>query len=180
METTKDAIHFEVERLLELTKKQMQKNAHKSDTPDFTAVQDITVAKSAPLRKEELRQYLAVLTVVLPEEKKAILEHAFTEVTKEDAKVVYESLDPQLKSALSFTLESYIAATKEKELYTETAEKLNALASFRVKEEIVRAHETLLLAEQEGDSEKVTSCLSLISKLQKEKNFARFTVELFA
>lgn len=176
--TTKDAIHFEVERLFELTKKhdtiQLQQQTHNQQIP-----QKAVVEKNTFVRKDELRSYLAVLCVVLGDEKRAVLERAFIEATKEDAKVVYEQLDAQIKSALSFTLETYIAQVGEKQLFEETVDKLNALASFAIKDEIVKAQEQLTVAEVTEDASAVSDALSLISALQRQKNLDRFSIELF-
>ncbi len=174
--TTKNAIHFEVERLHEL---QTKKPAYqKTAVPEeFQKVETVTDAKVS--RKEERKEYLAVLIQVFPEEKRSILERAFQSLTEEDSTVVYERMPAEAKSALSFKIESHMNNQPQKQFYTEVADKLNEYVRFEVREKIIEFQEQLKIAEGEGGSVTVQTCLEAISVLQKEKHADKYTVELF-
>jgi DNA primase len=180
--TTKDAIHFEVERLLELAKE-------KGISADAVAVENVQNPKSfeskdivsVQRRKEELIQYLVVLTSVFPEEKRSILANAFQTITNKDTEEVLGGLSAEVVSGLSFTLESYIASSSEKQLYEEVTDKLNMLAQFYSREKIQELQEKLHEAEAQQDRENLISkYLVDISALQKDKTTPKFSLDIFA
>jgi hypothetical protein len=67
----------------------------------------------------------------------------------------------------------------QKQFYTEVADKLNEYVRFAVRDKIIELQEQLKIAEGEGSSDSVHTCLASISVLQKEKHADKYTVELF-
>lgn len=184
LSTTKDAIHFEVERLHELVKEKASHSVARESVSSSTDIAAPVFLKkeliSPNRRREELLQHLAVLTVIFPEEKKSLLAHAFQEVSGKEAQEMHDTLGAEIVSGLSFTLESYIAETGEKQLYEEIVDKLNELARLTVKESIGELQERLKEAESADDETLVHEHLGAISLLQKEKNTPKFDIDLFA
>lgn len=179
LQTTKDAIHFEVERLHELAKEKAMEPEVKAKAQQPVSSAGANDARALNSRKEELRQYLAVLVSVFPEEKRNVLSHAFFEVANEEPLKVQEALGAEAASGLSFTLESYLSSIPEKQMYEEVVDKLNELNRFTAKEKIQDLQEKLSQAEAEGNDELVKESLSLISSVQKEGNTLKFSIGIF-
>lgn len=182
LETTKEAIHFEVERLLELVKEKGITaeiiNEQKNISPIATVSDKENL--SINIRKEELTKYLAVLAAVFQEERQGVLVHAFHTITNTEAYIVRENLGAEVVSGLSFTLESYIASVSDRQLYEEVVDKLNMLSQLIAKDKIQDLQEKLHEAEDQSDEELIAEHLSGISALQKEKNSPKFSIDIFA
>lgn len=172
--STKDAIHFEVERLLESVLIKKEPNVVIQPTETFKQRSDFQ-SKNPQQRKEEL----AVLVSVFPEEKRAILEHAFTQIAGVDANSVYEKIDPEIKSRLSFEFDEDIKRVSTKQLYIDVVDKLNNLGRMLVRDLIIEQKEKLQEAEDSGNQIAQTEFLTSIAALLKEKNTDRFSIDLF-
>ncbi len=180
LDTTKEAVVFEVERLQELIK---QKPTYVSDTSESERSQDTRVVQSDTVghsRKNELIEYFAVLHSVFPEEKKSVLEHAFVSATGQSPIEVYEALTSETKSGMLFTMESHISATQSKHLYEEIITKLNDLTVLIAKEQMKVLQEGLQEAESQGDDTLSNSLLQQMDELKKYKNSHKFSIEMFA
>jgi DNA primase len=172
--TTKDAIHYEVERLLESAQK----------TPPAQSDVETKELKTPPeknmhSKREELTTYLTVLTTVFPEEKQAILKRLIREVTQKDSDTLYGEVAPEEKSRLSFMLETYIASTPQKQLYSEIVDKLNMLWRLSAQESYESAKEDLKRAESEGDSAATAVALQEVGRLQRLKLEEKYSIDLF-
>ncbi len=180
LQSTKDAIHFEVERLAEDMRQQAEKG-HKHDAVNKDLLDNQTLPQKAFLsRKEELLQHLAVLCVVFDDTKKEVLKKALRDATGEDPFVVYSNLQPEIVSALLFKLETYITSVSAKQIAEEITDKLNELSRFVLTDKVRILQEKLHEAEAHGDQALIDEHLTSISLVQKEKNIPRFSIELFA
>lgn len=179
--TTKDAIHFEVERLQELATKNAQRSAQHAERNEVPSVQAFDVPqKSLSSRREEVLQHLAVLTTVFPEEKRSVLEHAFTAATNEDHQTIFRALPVEVTSGLLFTLESYLTTVPPKQLYEEVVDKLNYLHGCIAKDKMQELQELLVDAEERHDEEKRDALLAELDVVKHYKNTKKFAIELFA
>jgi DNA primase len=178
--TTKEAIHFETQRLQELQK---EKGTHDpaAPKPNVATVQfEEKNAVELIRKKEELIRYLAVLASVVTENKKEVLKKAFFEIVSEEAEQVEERIGVEQKSGLSFTLESYLTDAPPKQVVEDIADKLNELSALIAHDRIVELQEKLAVAETAGDDEAVLECLKGITDIQKQRTEKRYTTEMFA
>ena len=176
LQTTKEAIHFEVERLHESAK---EKETHTVRNQPQQAPEVATALKKPHSRKDGLVEYLTVLTSVFPEAKKGILAKAFTKVTGEDPDVALEKIEIDVRSGLSFTIETYIAGVNPKQLYEEVVDKLNDVSRFLIQERIQELQTELHTAEAQLNEVEQNRLVSELTSLQKDKNTEKFSIELF-
>ncbi len=183
--TTKDAIHFEVERL---TTKQEEENARQQNRQNYTKdTARISPAKSGVSdcnhnqfdRKAELIQYLTVLVDVFLAEYKTELCNALEKTTSQSLLEIQKTLNSEKVSGLSFKLESYVDQSPARQVYEETIDKLNELVLLIGKEGMVAYTNMLHKAEEDGDDEAVMRTLQEISEYQKKQNDLLFTHEIF-
>lgn len=180
--TTKDAIHFETERLAQKYAEEKQKEQNRPSAAVDVPKQVLKKDEDPHMqfqRKTELRQYLSVLMDVFPEEHKPALTQAVETTLGEKADAIAATLDATKTSGLSFKLESYVTDTPIKQVYEETVDKLNELIVLIAKENM-RAHTmTLLAAEEKGEDDVVMKILGDIALLKKQQTEDLFTAEIF-
>ncbi len=177
--TTKDAIHFETERIAERLKEAAAKSTAQAPASKPKPAEPDLDPKMIVLRKTELRQYLGVLVDIFPEAQRKPLATAIETVLAEKLTDVQSSLDAKKTSGLSFTLETYIEKTPIKQVYEETVDKLNELMSLIAREEMRELTNTLKKAEVEGDDETMMKTLGAISVFKKKQSEEMFTGLLF-
>ena len=189
LETTKDAIHFEVERLtakLEEEERKEQERIKRGQTytqqhPEVAKATETTLEDTTTQfqRKKELIQYLAVLIEVFDDEHKGDLRRALEKTVSHTLIEIQEGLDATKTSALSFRLEAYIEKTPIKQVYEETVDKLNELVLLLQKEGMREHTLTLHKAEEAGDEELVMKTLGVIAEYKKKQEELLFTPILF-
>lgn len=182
LKTTEDAIRIEVERIAQKNEQEKQKEQNRPAPQAHQQQVKKSLDEDPKMqiqRRAELRQYLAVLVDVFPEEQKGNLRRALEKTVSESFVQIQSSLDATKTSGLSFRLESYVAGVPIKQVYEETVDKLNELGVLIGKEEM-RAHtKALHEAEAKGDDEGVMKMLGAISEVKKKQTEALFTGELF-
>ncbi|MFM2381873.1 MAG: primase, primase protein [Candidatus Parcubacteria bacterium] len=176
--TTKDAIHFEVERLIEQSEKKPV--YQKAPQAEGVESQIANVQNNRAVRKDELKEYLVVLESVFGEEKRAILTHALKQMMGVEVSSVYAEIPAEIKSALSFKIESHMHNQSQKQFYGEVVDKLNEYVRFEATDKIIELQEQLKAAEAEGRHEATSSFLEAISVLQKQKHAEKYTIDIFA
>jgi len=172
--TTKDAIHYEVERIIEKQAKtgtqEVRASLSQDDTPQ---VSDILK------RSEDLSRYLCVLYTVAHDPLKTSLGKAFEEVVGTSVADVYASLDSQAVSPLAFTLETYVETVGVKQLAEEVADKLNELKTHIAKQKRRNLQEALKVAEEGGDEIVRDATLQALSEIQKNLSSSQYSGETF-
>ena len=182
LDTTKDAIHFETERLtqkVELEKEREQKRAATTQRPEPQKQNIPEDPKMQFQRKTELRQYLAVLTDVFPDEQKANLRRALEKTVSQTFLEIKNSLDATKTSGLSFRLESYVEKTPIKQVYEETVDKLNELVGLMCREEMQTFTQILHTAEAAQDDALVMKTLGDISNFKRKHAKLLFSPDVF-
>lgn len=178
--TTKEAIHYEVERLHELAKEnESKKEKIQNIQSSQKDVKIETQTKDTFSRKQELLQHLCVLVSVFPENKKSALEKAFALATDKEATEIYRTLPPEVVSGLSFTLESYIASLGSKQLYEEVVSSLNDVSYLIEKEKMKELQEKLHKAEGDKDTQQRDVIIAQMDALKKYKHTKKFGIEIF-
>ena len=182
LHTTKDAIHFETERLAQKAELEKEREKNRATTMQNQTSQKQSIPEDPKMqfqRKTELRQYLAVLIDIVPEEHTAALRHALEKTMSETLAEIQATLDASKTSGLSFKLEAYVEKTPIKQVYEETVDKLNELVALIGKEGMQIHTQTLHAAEEAGDDELVMKTLGAIATFKKKQEELLFTPELF-
>lgn len=175
LSTTKEAIHYEVERFASLA--QNKTGATVPDTADTTSVpSDIVEVKK---RKDELLNYLAILISLYPDAKKEVLETAFLDIAKESSESVASRIDVSIASGLSFNLETYLANNPQKQIAEDIADKFNELLLLIARDATEELREKLNAAEAQGDEALVLEYLKGISDIQKQQTGKRYSMTAF-
>lgn len=177
--TTKDAIHFEVERIIELQSKTPTNAPRVQNTPVAPASVPPPYEKNNPKRKGDLVQYLLVLHELQEGFTKNKISETLGKLLGEDVSKLYDAMPSEIKSPLTFQLESHIAHLSEKQLAEEIGDKFNELAVYHAREKIQNLTEDLRVAEEEGDEEAISASLQAISAVQQEQKMAHFAPEDF-
>jgi len=183
LDTTKDAIHFETQRIEQKIEDEKLKELNRpAAVQEKTAPQKQNSKEDPQMlfqRKTELREYLAVLVDVFPEEQKTNLRHALEKTVSQTLAQIQDTLDATKISGLSFTLETYIEKTPIKQVYAETVDKLNELAVLLGKDQMRIHTQALQKAEESADDDLVMNTLGSIAALKKKQNEQLFTLETF-
>lgn len=183
LDTTKEAIRIETERLtqkMELEKEREQKREQQAS--QYQKTEKPLVSEDPQMqfqRKAELRQYLAVLADIFPEEQKGNLRRALEKTVSETLAEIQKTLDPTKTSGLSFTLEVYVEKMPIKQVYEETVDKLNELVILLGKEQMRVLTQALHTAEAASDDESVMKTLGEVAELKKKQEELLFTPEVF-
>lgn len=143
--TTKDAVHFEVERQSEL--------AHEAPRPQ---VQKSENEKQPVLsRRDALIEHLFAYTKVLDDShetaRDSILAHLTSLLSLEEFKLVEErATSPEVQRVL-FAVETHIESQSRKELMSDLSSMLTLLAHGIAREKLTAYKATMLQAERDGD-----------------------------
>lgn len=176
LKTTKDAIHFEVERIIE-----------KQKTEPEMAKEKPAVQQKEPERNEEVGQErlkavtanVVSLTGILPKEIADKIADAFTAITGKTVTEVRDNLGQSDLSKLSFQLEQHMPEQLKLDDKQEILDRLNELHRLVFKQKLREQNEKLQRLESEGKEEEVIAILGDIAKLQKELGTDKFTLDQF-
>lgn len=167
LKTTKEAIHYEVERIIEL----FAKSTISAQAPaQNTETESTANTHSAVYRKEDLIRYLCVLSTIVNGVLRQGLCEAFNETTGMKIDEVYAEIDPQLASPLAFKIDAHVGSVSAKQLAEEVVDKLNELRTHLARERIQNLKEELKAAEEAGEDASVSAVLSEISSVQRTLN----------
>jgi len=173
--TTKEAIHYEVERIADLLSKN---TIPAQDRPLNQQATEITAVQSAPYRKDDLIRYLCTLSTMITGPLHNGLKSAFKNSTDMEVEDAYARIDPQTASLLTFKIEAHIGTVSAKQLAEEVADKLNELSSYSARETIQNLKDELKAAEEAGDEAAVSAALFAISEVQKKQRSTAYTSEM--
>ena len=177
LKTTKDAIHFEVERIIELQKNTPNGNQSTKESKKTVVDNTHTVVEKS-IRKKDLLQYLAVMNDILPKTQSGIIEEIFKEITDTTCTEARSALDASVLSKLTFTLESQISQMPPKQLYEDLADKLTELSAIIKKEHLKELKAVLQEAELKSDEAVISDTIQRISALQIDLH-KQYTQDLF-
>ena len=167
LKTTKEAIHYEVERIIEL----FAKSTISAQAPaQNTETESTANTHSAVYRKEDLIRYLCVLSTIVNGVLRQGLCEAFNETTGMKIDEVYAEIDPQVASPLAFKIDAHVGSVSAKQLAEEVVDKLNELRTHLARERIQNLKEELKAAEEAGEDASVSAVLSEISSVQRTLN----------
>lgn len=169
LKTTKDAVHYEIERLTDL-------NEHKSVQSVVTAKPDLVEKKNESVgdakRYETLLTYVLGILPIFNEEVTQNLIQKIEEITKLSFSEVEELISKSKLAEVTFRVESSLDQYPRRVFEDEVVHAFNQLQELVIKQRLQTTKELLREAEQAGDFEKMDSCLKQVSELQvmRQKN----------
>ncbi len=177
LKTSKEAVHFEVERFV-------AKNSEQQDVKHERAEEDVIAVspkdeRPSLQRKEELVQYFLALHSVWNDTRGERLVQALERILGEPKASLEAKIDVTIVSGLTFTIEQYLATTPQHQAHIEVVEKLNELVRYVMRQRIQEQKELLKLAESEVDEHRVETHLQTISQLQKDMEAQKVPADYF-
>jgi len=171
LDTTKDAIRAEVERIIEkLAEEPVKASSYEEPTQMVE-----TSPETETNRLREVYQYLTVLKTVVDKKYQQgideVLEaYAPTNPAPEDARII---------SKLSFEIESRLASLPVKQLADDIIHSLNEYRTLYLKQRLREYKTTLQAAEAGADEPAVEVTMSQIAEVQKKLSEPAYTHEIF-
>lgn len=173
LQTTKDAIHYEVERLVE---KNMEEGGMTSQ--NITQSSPNTTPSDPSSRKERLEEYLTILYDVVPTDVQDVLKREFERITGKTITQVRESADQKTVSRLTFTVEEEVADMSPRVLRENIIDKLNELSRSIQKNELRELRALLHDAEAQNDEPQLEKLTQQISDIHRKYDL-QLTLEVF-
>lgn len=175
LKTTKDAIHFEVERIAENNKANANTGEKVTPAPT-TNKSNMEVSFD---RLKEVEKYLLVLSDLLPQREGGLVRDALKDMTEQDSSTLRDSFDQADLSKVTFELEARMGDKIIKEDIQDVVDKLNELNTLLTKTRLRNQMEILKVAETEQSEEKTQSVLEKITVLQKCLGEMKYSPEMF-
>lgn len=171
LKTTKEAIHFEVERLAEGKK---ATPVHESEKR--AVVSPAAQSQASATRKQSLLAYLVASIVLLP--KQEAVEAALTEIMDMPLGEISDAIPAEVKAEVLFVAEGFLDKNPARVFYDEYVHKLNQLRDVVVREQISIAREMLREAEETGEEARISATWARISSLEKKRQAVPLAVEM--
>jgi len=167
--TTKDAVHFEVERQSELV--------HESARPLANA--DPESKQPVASRRDALIEHLYAYTKVLDDAhetaRDSIHAHLTSLLSPEELKLVEERVtSPEVQRVL-FAVETHIESQSRKELMSDLSSMLTLLAHGIAREKLAKYKTIMQVAERDGDTEALKEAIEATKNAQ---NILSKTIEI--
>lgn len=176
LKTTKEAVHYEVERLDDLTEKKagnFEKNKNVEFPVDFFEKTEMSTS-----RLKTILSYLFGVLPVLESEAKEKIKKIIEEVTKEKIEILEEKIDKRQVSEVTFRVEASLENLPKKLFEDELVHNLNQLRSTFVVDKLKNAKEELKALEIAGCSkEEMDKKMSEILAWQEMRRLPVFTTE---
>lgn len=170
---TKESVYLEVARLRE----EALQHINTSMVKPAARAQKVHAVQMS--RKDDLKEYLLVAAQLLDEKERDIVLAHLHEITKEDQNKMTESISPDKKSKLLFTLESSFDQMQKRQILEELHASMRELRLLILRQEIGLQKELLYEAERDGDDKKAQKLLEKITVLQKELAQASVMEDIF-
>ncbi len=174
LKTTKDAVHYEVERCIEQTTERSQRPTAQAAAPLTTKT-----ATDPSRRRETLLTYLLGVLPLLPASAQARVRQELSSLLR----VPEGDLDGLVPvSAQAEVLFRAEAQTERPKLLfeTEVVHALNQLRLYTIREELKEARAELSQAELAGDSERVAQLLQVVGERQRSLQAPGYEISILA
>ncbi|MEZ4195194.1 MAG: hypothetical protein R3B53_02240 [Candidatus Paceibacterota bacterium] len=175
LKTTKDAVHFEVERCIELAQNNTQQQMERET---YIPPAESGINKMEPTdRKKSLLTFLLGAVEVLEGQVADKVRSKILEFTNLSEEELLSAVSVSSKAEVIFKAEKFIAEQPKRLFEAEVVHSLNQLYQLVVKRDLNQAKEEQRKAELEGDSTKAEILLKQVSELQKRLQIEPVSVE---
>ena len=178
LKTTKDAVHYEVERCLEQAN---TKPANLNRTPDSQNVapaEAYTAGDDSLRRKEALLTYLLGVLPILPAAVTKRLEQELSQILKTPFADLEASVSISAKAEVLFKAESMVENQPKLLFETEVVHALNQLRSVVARLELKEARGLLQQAEQDGDEAAASRLLDVVQAGQRALQVTPYELDI--
>lgn len=173
LKTTKDAIHLEVQRLAETTKR----TNHEEDVVP-TLAKPVASVKSHS-RFEELFNYVVALSELVSGKEKSLIAKAVESLTGQSLAEAVAKVDPGVLSKLTFSLETEASAADQKIRQQQILDVLNELSKLGAREALKNERGALSAAEASAAESEIKAILARITTLQKALESSPYGIDHF-
>ena len=172
LKTTKDAVHFEVERLNDLSEQTAK-------TPEIKILtQDNVDESNVGGRFETLLNYLFGVVPLLEENVKGKVNKVIEEVVGEEIEKIKEKVSLQSSSEVTFRAELALDQYPRRIFEDEIIHAVNQLHEVLVRDKLRLAREELKEAELNNDVVQLESSIKRVTELQEARKKPPYTIEL--
>lgn len=173
--TTKDAVHFEVTRIVdESAKAKALPQPAVAPAPPTAAPTEAIAAK-----KETTLHYLLAAVTVVPPAIQAVLEREMATIVGSEVVVSERASAAAVLGKLAFPIEAFMEGASVRVQLEEFTHKLNHLREVTLKEKLLIERNNLKELERLGDPD-VATVLQRVLELQRQLQVAAYTPELFS
>ncbi|KXJ97885.1 MAG: DNA primase [Parcubacteria bacterium OLB19] len=172
LKTTKEAVHFEVERLNDLAEQGEKVSMAKE------IVENKIENNSANNRFETLLNYLFGILPLFTDEVSAKILQAIEDIVGEEREKIKERVSSQTSSEVTFRTELALEQYPRRVFEDEVIHSLNQLREVVIKDRLKLSREKIMEVESSGDSAEVEAHLKYVAKLQELRKTPPFTTAL--
>jgi DNA primase len=174
LKTTKEAVHYEVERFLELE----EHSSKASSVKEFLVDKKTSEKEVGNNRFETLLNYLFGTLPLLPEEVSERIYQEIEKITGNSKKELEEKISLTLSNEVTFRAEVALDQYPRRIFEEEIIHSLNQLREVVVRDRLKIAKEELQKIELSDDQSGLEECMKKVTELQEARKLAPFTIEL--
>jgi DNA primase len=171
--TTKEAVHYEVERLGDAVAAGTEQSRADSRVREATIKQE-----DVPQRRDRLTTYLFGVLPLFDGPAQQVLVEALESLLGESVSDWEAKIDMSAKAEVLFKAESMLENQPKLLFLSEVVHALNQLRSLIVRQELGEAKAMLEQAEMEGDEAAISELLLTIQRLQRKLQEPPYTLAL--
>lgn len=174
LKTTKEAIHYEVERLSE----NKSQSAHSVVEVSAAKITRKATTHESVQRHTSLLAYVMGVLPLLEESVAVKIKKILESVTDKTFSELEQQVPVDARAEVLFRTESFLDKNPRKVFDEELLHSLNQLRNIIIRRELTEARGSLEEAERLGNAEDVSSAISRVSKLQLGLQAVPYTIEL--
>ncbi len=174
LNTTKEAVHYEVERLNE----NKERASNTKEVTNKPVVKKPAVEQLPQQRMTALLAYVVSAYTLFDSDISSKLKALIEAITSKTIEELDSTISPGTKAEVLFRAESFLDKNPRKVFDDEFIHSLNELRAQTIKNEINRARKQLEEAESMGQEDKITEAIQLVSLLRQKLQENPYTVEL--
>jgi DNA primase len=171
--TTKDAVHYEVERLSDTVPANTEQSRQDSGTKETTIKNE-----DVPQRRDRLTTYLFGILPLFEDAAHQSLAAALESVLGEPVSEREAKIDMSAKAEVLFKAESMLESQPRLIFLSEVVHALNQLRTLIVRQELGEAKAMLEQAEMEGNEATISELLLTIQRLQRKLQEPPYTLAM--
>jgi len=168
--TTKDAIHFELNRLIEEAEKSHLTTGIKVDVSQHKN----TLVHNQTHRKEATLLYLLAVTTIVSQSVRSILEQEINNITNSNIDDLTKEIPTDALTKITFQIEEFLEKNSSLVIYEELVYKLEQLRRLYLDEQLAILRQQLNVNSDISDE-----VLPKIFQLQKKKQLPAYTIDIF-
>lgn len=177
LQTTKDAVHFEVERAAELMQAESTTRPSAKERP-VPGDKNAASVLDTPKRRESVLAFLLSTTVLFEADIALKLKQEVSAIMQEPVEKLEELVPIAKRAEVLLTAETFVAEHPRRLFDAEVVHALNQLRELVIRQELQAKKAVLKQAEMEGNDQLLADSLSKVSLLQRQLQIKPYTTDL--